>query len=367
MVFTFDFLEFAEKVAGTYIVKDAWGDEVDVRDVDLIMTTSMVKLYDSYESCADYLSKSYDNGYTFAVTKTSPKELESERNLNYQFIQSYDLDENDIDELIAPTVREIRDVLGGDWRKSVLFMEGVGLTEHAVRNLPDDYMKAVMIEPSVLKDPYIQNCILRAIKNRINEAKVGVLKVHGNYSIVSGDPYLLCQSIFGLEKTGLLRAGEIYNEYWASQPAEKIVCFRAPMTCHNNIKSVTPVRRDDASYWYRHMTACTVMNAWDTTTAALNGCDFDGDLVMLTDNDVLVRKHKPMRTLMCVQRRAEKRISTDEDFIRSNIESFGNEIGETTNWITSMYEVRAGFDRESDEYKTLTYRIQCGQQYQQNN
>ena len=69
---------------------------------------------------------------------------------------------------------------------------------------------------------------------------------------------------------------------------------------------------------------------------------------------------------MCVQRRAEKRISSDEDFIRSNIESFGNEIGETTNWITSMYEVRAGFSEESEEYNTLTYRIQCGQQYQQN-
>ena len=87
---------------------------------------------------------------------------------------------------------------------------------------------------------------------------------------------------------------------------------------------------------------------------------------MLTDNDVLVRKHKPMRTLMCVQRRAEKRVSTEEDFIRSNIESFGNEIGETTNWITSMYEVRAGFSEDSEEYRTLTYRIQCGQQYQQN-
>ena len=271
MVFTFDFLEFAKEVAGSYIVKDAWGDEVDVRDVDIILTTSMVKLYDSYESCADYLSKSYDNGYSFAITKTSPETLESERNLNYQFIQSYDLNEDDINELIAPTVNEIRDVLGGDWKKSVLFMEGVGLTEHTVRNLPDDFMKAVMIEPAVLRDPYVQNCILRSIRNRINEAKVGVLKVHGNYSIVSGDPYLLCQSIFGLEKTGLLKAGEIYNEYWSYQPAEKLVCFRAPMTSHSNVRSVIPVRREEPRYWYRHMKACTVLNSWDTTTAALNG------------------------------------------------------------------------------------------------
>lgn len=70
---------------------------------------------------------------------------------------------------------------------------------------------------------------------------------------------------------------------------------------------------------------------------------------------------------MCAQRKAEKRVSSEEDFIRSNIESFGNDIGQTTNWITSMFEVRSHFKPESKEYKTLSYRIRCGQLYQQNN
>lgn len=69
---------------------------------------------------------------------------------------------------------------------------------------------------------------------------------------------------------------------------------------------------------------------------------------------------------MCAQRRAPKCIPTDDDFIRSNIESFGNEIGQTTNWITSMFEIRAGFEKGSREYDALSYRIQCGQLYQQN-
>lgn len=87
---------------------------------------------------------------------------------------------------------------------------------------------------------------------------------------------------------------------------------------------------------------------------------------MLTDNNVLVNKLKPLPALMCAQRRADKSIPTEEDFIRSNIDSFGNEIGQTTNWITSMFDVQAGFSPESEEYKMLTYRIQCGQLYQQN-
>ena len=100
--------------------------------------------------------------------------------------------------------------------------------------------------------------------------------------------------------------------------------------------------------------------------SALNGMDFDGDLVMLTDNPVLLRRHKKIPALMCAQRRAEKKIPTEEDFIKSNIDSFGNDIGKTTNWITSMFEVQSHFEKDSREYKELDYRIKCGQLYQQN-
>lgn len=366
MVFTFDFIDFAERVANQYIVKDAWGNDVDIRNIELILTTSMVKLWDSYDSCDDYVSKSISNGYTFGIAKTCPRHLESERSLNYQFIQSYNLSDEDIEELIAPTREEILDVLSGDWRKTLLFLNGTDISADKFDRMTDDYSKAIMVDRRVMNDPYVQSSVQQLIQNRINEAKVGVIKVHGNYSIVSGDPYLLCQSIFGMPTTGLLHAGEIYNQFWSDCGSEKLVCFRAPMTCHNNIRLVYPVDRPDARYWYRYMNACTIFNAFDTATAALNGMDYDGDLVMLTDNRVLIDNLVPMPALMCAQRKAEKRVSDEEDFIKSNIESFGNDIGQTTNWITSMYEVQAGFEPGSKEYEILDYRIKCGQLYQQN-
>lgn len=367
MAFTFDFVEFAELVAdGNYIIKDAWGNDVDVRDVELILTTSMVKLWDSYDSCDDYVKNSLDNGYTFGIAKTCPKELENEHSLNYQFIQSYDLSDDDIDELIAPTMNEIRDVLHGDWKKTILFLKGTGLNENNIERMDDDFIKAIMINPDMLYDPFIQNSIYQLIKNRINEAKVGVLKVHGNYSIVSGDPYALCQSIFGLEVTGLLSAGEIYNKYWSDRNAESLACFRAPMTCHNNIRLVHPVSNERVSFWYRYMKTCTIFNAWDTAAAALNGMDNDGDLVMLSDNHVLVSKLEVLPALMCAQRKAAKTIPDEQAFIKSNIESFGNDIGKTTNYITSMFEARSHYPKDSEEYKVLSYRIRCGQLFQQN-
>ena len=150
------------------------------------------------------------------------------------------------------------------------------MNESNIERLDDDFVKAIMIDNRMIDDPFIQNAVYQLIKNRIDEAKVGVLKVHGNYSIVSGDPYALCQSMFGLEVTGLLKAGEIYNKYWRDYRSEKLACFRAPMTCHNNIRLVHPVHSHEADYWYQYMTTCTIFNAWDTAAAALNGMDFDG-------------------------------------------------------------------------------------------
>ena len=366
MVFTFDFIDFAEKVAGSYIVKDAWGNDVDVRDVELMLTTSMLKLWNSYQSCDDYVQNCLSNGYTFGVAKACPKELKEERTLNYQFIQSYDFSDDDIEQLIKPTMDEIREVLYADVTKTVLFLKGAGLNENNVGRLDNDYAKALMVDPRMIDDPYVQNAVYQMIKNRINEAKVGVLKVHGNYSIVCGDPYALCQSVFGLPVTGLLSAGEIYNKYWCDYGSDRLACYRAPMTCHNNIRLVRPHRSEAASYWYQHMTTCTLFNAWDTAAHALNGMDKDGDLVMLTDNAVLVDNLREMPALMCVQRNAQKKVVTESDAIQSNIDSFGDDIGKTTNWITSMFDVQAQFDKDSPEYKELDYRIKCGQLFQQN-
>ena len=366
VAFTFDFLDFADKIAHARTIKDAWGNDIDIGNVELILTTSMVKLWDSYKDCSDYIAKSVENGYTFGVTKTCPKTLESKRGLNYQFIQSFNLTDEDIDDLIQPTIKEIKDVINGDWAKTVIFLKGVGLNETNVPKLESDFAKALMIDHRLLSDPFIQKTVYQLIRNRINETKVGVIDVHGNYSIVSGDPYSLCQSMFGLEVTGILKSGEIYNKYWIDHDADELVCFRAPMTCSNNIRLVSLNKTDEAAYWYRYMQTCTIFNSWDTAMIALNGMDFDGDIVMLTDNEVLLRRVKPEPALMCIQRKAPKKIPTEKDFIQSNIKSFGNDIGQTTNWITSMFEVQSRFDKDSPFYEELDYRIKCGQLFQQN-
>ena len=366
MVFCFDFLEFADKVAGTRIIKDAWGNDVDLTYVELILTTSQLKLWDSYSSFQSYLENCLNNGYTFGLTKVCPKELENERDLNYQFIQSYQLTDEQIEELIQPTIQELHDILGLDYQKSLLFLKGMYLSEDNLWQLEDDFAKALMIEPEMINDPYVRNRIWQMLRKRIKEAKVGVIRVHGNYSIISGDPYALCQSMSGLEITGLLKAGELYNRYWIDKGTPCVSCFRAPMTAQNNVVKLKVACNEDTEYWYRYMNTCTILNAWDTTTHATNGADKDGDMYFLTDDKVLVENTLNLPCIMCVQRKAKKKVIEEKDLIIANKNSFGDEIGKVTNRVTTMFDVQAQFPPSSTEYQILDYRIKCGELYQQN-
>lgn len=364
-VYPIDFQKFAKKYNKSKII-DVWGNEHNVDSVELILTESMLKLWDSYSSIDDYLNNCMKNKYTFAITKTSEAELENERTMNYQFLQSYDFTDEQIQELVMPTVGEIKDIISGDYRKTILYVKGVGLTENNIKKIDSTFGTALMIEPAMINDPYVRNQINQMIRKRIDEAKVGVLNVPGNYSLVSGDPYSLCQSMFGIEITGLLKSGQVYSKYWVDKGITRIVSFRAPMTSHNNIRLLDVVHNDEMDDFYKYMVTPTIFNSWDTCADAMNGFDKDGDCVINSSLPLLVNNTKTLPAIVCIQRKAPKCIPTEDDLMNSNINSFGNAVGEVTNKITSMFEVRSRFDKNSDEYKILDYRIKCGQLYQQN-
>ena len=364
-VFPVDFHKFADE-HNVSAITDVWGNTYDIHDIELVLTESMLKLWDSYSSIDDYLKNCEENHYTFAITKSSEEELENVRTMNYQFLQSYDFTDEQIDELIAPTVNEIKDILSDDYRKTILYTKGVGLNENNIQHLDNSFATALMIEPKMKNDPYIQNQIYTMIRKRIDDAKVGVLKVPANYSLVSGDPYSLCQSMFGLEVTGLLKAGQVYSKYWIDKGIDKIVSFRAPMTSHNNIRLLDVIHNEEMDEFYKYMTTPTIFNSWDTCADAMNGFDKDGDCVINTSFRLLVENTKQLPAVVCVQRKAPKCIPTEDDIMQSNINSFGNAVGEVTNKITSMFEIQARYPRDSREFRVLDYRIKCGQLYQQN-
>ena len=366
MLYCFDFHEFARQYAKTDFIEDIWGNSYNIYEADVILTESMLKLWQSYNSYEDYNEHCQKNGYTFSVTKVSPHILEDTRTLNYQFIQTYDLSDEDLRKLCKPTISEYKDILGLDINKTILFTKGKKMSKDKIKELDYDIFTALMIEPSLINDKFVRTKIYKLLKKRIEQAKIGKIKVSGNYQLISGDPFMLCQSMFNLEKKGLLKEGECYSQYWIDNNVGEVTCFRAPMSSRNNIVKLNLSNNKDASFWYQYMNTIFILNGWDMSTHSLNGCDFDGDLLLSTNNSVLQNNTKNNLPILCVQKNAEKFIVTEKLSSKGNKASFGDEIGSITNKITSMFDLQCLFDKDSREYKTLDYRVLCGQQLQQN-
>lgn len=362
----FDFHAFAEEVANEYMIEDCWGHMRDVREADVILTDNMMKLTSAYSSMEEYLENCYRNGYEFCITKITPKELERKRNTNYQYLQSYeDMSDEDIEELISETVDNIKGALGEDIRKAILFTRGSYITEGAIVKSDTDFTKALMIDENIMNDTFVKQQIYKMISRKINDAKMGVLQFSGNYAMIVGDMYALCQSMFKMPITGLLGFGEFYSGTWLKKGVNEVVAFRSPMTSHNNIRKLKFIQNEEVDKWFKYLDTMVVFNAFDTTCDAMNGADFDSDSIITTDNPVILKNTKSLPSIICEQRSVPKTKVTEALLRKSNKNGFGDAIGTYTNRITTMFDVLASLEKGSDEYNELMGRIIQGQAYQQ--
>ena len=365
MLCTYDFELFGKEIANNYIVKDTWGQEHDIRDIDIIFTTNMLKLWNAYDNIDDYLDNCEKYGYLLSVTKVTPKKLETKRNMNYQYLQSYDFTDEDIKELCFETVNNIDSVLGLDIAKTILFSKGIDITKDNVSKGGYDFIQALTIDSKVLEDSYVKNKIYNMIEKRIREAKKGVIQVDGCYSIICGDLFALCQSMFGLKITGLLKKGEFYSKTWTDKGVNEIVSYRSPMTSHNNISKKKLINNELTNKWFKYINTMTIFNAWDTTCDSMNGADYDSDAEIETNNPVILRTTRKESPIICEQKSTPKIKVTEKKLRLSNKNGFGNAVGSITNRVTTMFDVLASLDKNSDEYNELMRRIICGQALQQ--
>lgn len=366
MLVPFDFLSFMEqKAGGNYMIKDAWGTMQDVRNCDVILTVSMLKLWDSYSSCEEYIQNCKEHGFDFCVAKTAPHILDSQQTSNYQFLQDFiNLTDEDIEELIAPTVNHIKGALGLDWRRLLLYMCGKGLDEKTYK-YTEPIARAIMACPEVINDKYVRSRIEKMIAKSIKDAKIGVLQLHGNFQIISGDPYCLAESIFGLSKTGLLKSGEAYSKYWIDRNVGKVTAFRAPMIVQNNVAQLNIVHNEDMDYWYQYITDTLILNNFSDICIRECGCDYDSDTFMTTDNPVLLRRYRHLPAIDCVSLKPDKKIPTENDFIASEKRGFNDQIGSITNKGTGQKSMQAAYLEGSIEYQELEKRAICCVQLQQ--
>ncbi len=276
MVAVFDFHKFAEINCQT-VIKDCYGQEHNISDVDIILTVSQFKMWKKYISLEEYNNYAKMYGHVWGVSKF-PKARDKEYSLiNYQYIQTLDMDDEDIANLTSMTEDWLNKICSGDELYTKLFAYGVGSekqnVDKALAHTDTGYIKALCADFDLYNDDYIRRKMYQLAQKKIDEAKIGRLWVRGNYQTMIPDPYALAQHAFGLEVTGLLPKDCHYSQFWVERGVDKVDCLRSPMVDASEHKVSSIICNEEIECWYQYLYSGIVMNIWGLDTIVHSDSD----------------------------------------------------------------------------------------------
>jgi hypothetical protein len=366
MVAVIDFMEYSDEI-GKHIVKDVYGNDVNIRDMDVILTASQFKLWNAFDSMQDYVEKCRKNNLGWGVTRCTPKEENTHTFLNYQFLQALHLDQKQIESLCSKTVEYFENVMSGNKNYTLLYLLGAQIDkeydENIFNKINDNVTKALMLDNNLITDPYIQNHIQNSLRRKIKDSYIGNLIVDGQYTFIASDPLAMLEYIFGQPIVGLLKRNEHYNNYWLSKGVNRIAGMRSPLVWRSEVNVLDLKNNDDIQRWYKYLKCCLITNVHGLDMALFGGCDFDGDILCLTNQQEIINGAYGGLPVMYETRKAPKCKIVESELYKADLKGFNTKVGFLTNLSTTMYSMLPMFAENSLEYKEIIRRLkQCRKQ-----
>lgn len=276
MVCVIDFHEFA-KQHNKYIIKDVWGNNVDIRTVNAIFTASQFKLWNAYNSCEDYRMKCIKNRNFWGISRYSPREDNKFSFSNYQFLQALELNKEQIKGICNKTIQYFRDTITNDVNYTLLYLLGRlannGYNSGIFDEITDNVTKSLLLNNKLIDDPYVQTYITRSLNKKIKESYIGNLILDGNYQIMISDPVALVQHALGLSATGLLQRNEHYSTYWNDLDIKQVSAMRAPLTWQSEVNRLNLKRNKETECWYKWIRSGIIYNVFGNDCLIHGGSD----------------------------------------------------------------------------------------------
>ena len=261
LLVTFDIEKFC-KDKNAYFATDVWGNQVDLREIDVIFTASQVKLWMAYTSQKNFEEKCLERNLSYGISRVAPKTDRKYVRSNYQFLQVLKLSEEEIKFLCEPTILHFHYLIGANRNKMFLYCTGGNdlNAENPMLSLHNPIAQALAINNEMQNDPYIRNSLLSSMRKKIKESYIGSLFLPGNYSTIIADPYALVEHCVGLPVNGLLNEKQHYSAYWLNEKVDKVAACRAPLTFVSEVNILNFKNSKKMQEYYKYLNTGIVYN-----------------------------------------------------------------------------------------------------------
>ena len=268
-----------------------------IKDIKMITTPSSIKYlkFGTKRKWLKVISEDEDS-MNFGVVKYEkpPKYMGGEMvHTHYQLLNSLRLTEDEIKELVSPTLKFIWNVktdsayLLKRVRFSAEQIDGIDRTPAAVKN--DVIYKLMCLNSQFRKTKIYADFRDDLVSSMYEELLRGKLCVEGNYSTLCGNPIEMLQYATNLFK----RAAEppkaqVYCKRF--EWGKKLLGSRSPHITMSNVLLTTNIYNAEVDRYINATNEIVIVNSIkENLLQRLAGCDFDSDTMMLTDNEILIR------------------------------------------------------------------------------
>lgn len=366
MCVTMDFHKFADEVASVHIIKDIYGNDIDIRNIDVIVIPSMFKLYDSYKDTNDYLTNCRINNLGWGISRVNPKEEKSFCKTSYQFLQVLNLNKVQIESICQPTLSWLSEVSGGKIESTFLYALGeINDFSKGWMNRLDPLYQSLILENKLIEDNFLVNNLDKSLLKKKNNAKKGNLYLNGNYQAVIPDLVLYCKHIFGMELIPLLQEGEFYSNYWNNKNVSEVIGIRSPIVYQSEVIKLNLKYDEECLKWFEHVKSGIVFpaNGIGLEFALIGGADGDGDSIATIDSKEMLAGRMGGLPVLYDTAKAPKYIindTTENLLYEAHMKGFGTKVGFLTNVSSTYYSLISNYAKDSQEYNTILQRLKWG-------
>ncbi len=373
-----------------------------IEDIKIVVTNSSVK----YLKFRDFIKGNRENkkdnrfvyeyflnqhGETFGIVKTEKKTSHFDGHMvttSYQLLNTLRLDRPSVEAFLKDSYDYLLKIkTRPEYMKFYLSYSNkysfddyfLDMNDDYEDNIDDlsrsirEYRNDIIYKLLGLSSKFFNTELFKNFKNDIdksykNSLKKGHVLVHGTNATLFGNGYELLQNTIGefdKEKpSGILGKYEIYSKMFDDD--RRILGARSPHVTMGNILLAKNTRREEFDKWFNLTQEIVCVDAISTNLQQmLNGCDYDSDTMLLTDNEILInsaseffeRFRVPVNTLEPSDKEyiLDSDNKTDVDYLISN-----NLVGQIINlsqYLNSILwdKYNNGKDDEIDDiYKDIT-------------
>lgn len=265
-----------------------------IADVKLITTPSSIK-YLKFGTLKQWLGK-IDKAFGVVKYDKPSHHFHGEMvESHYQLLNTLQLNENEVSALLEPYLNYIEyikrepAVLRDHIKYNYGFIDNLNGQDQNILNKQAVIYSMLGISDEFSKTKLYKDFRNDLVRSLIKRIRRGHVLINGNYSTMIGNPVEMLQASIGkFNGVSQIGIGNIYSTRFNFN--KTLLGSRSPHICAGNILLTENKHNDLIKMYFNFTPQIVAVNAiGENIQQRLNGCDYDSDSILLTDNSVLIK------------------------------------------------------------------------------